>query len=83
MGAGADEGDEVGCVDGAPAALGGLDELERHGDADSAGAGSLGDPLAEPDRGEGGLDRVRGDKPTRRAYIFRLSHRLRRTECGA
>jgi hypothetical protein len=56
VGAGADEGDEVGCVDGAPAALGRLNELERHGDAGSAGAGSLGDPLAEPDRGEGGLD---------------------------
>jgi integrase/recombinase XerD len=40
VGAGADEGDEVGCVDGAPAALGGLDELEGHGDAGSAGARS-------------------------------------------
>ncbi len=30
-GAGADEGDEVGCVDGAPARLRGFDELERHG----------------------------------------------------
>ena len=29
-GAGADEGDQVGCVDGAPAHLGGFDELERH-----------------------------------------------------
>ncbi len=30
-GAGADECDEFGCVDRAPAVLGGLDELERHG----------------------------------------------------
>jgi hypothetical protein len=50
----------VGCVDGAPPVLGGLDELERHGDAGGPGAGSLGDPLAEPDGGEGRLDRVRG-----------------------
>jgi hypothetical protein len=32
-GSGADEGDEVGRVDGAPAVLGGLDELEGHGQA--------------------------------------------------
>jgi len=30
-GAGADEGDQVGCVDRTPAGLGGLDEFERHG----------------------------------------------------
>jgi len=29
-GTGADESDEVGCVDRAPAVLRGLDELERH-----------------------------------------------------
>ncbi len=52
-GAGADEGDEVGCVDGAPAGLGGLDELERHRDPGGPGAGSLGDPLPQPDGGEG------------------------------
>lgn len=28
--AGADEGDQVWCVDGAPSGLGGLDEFERH-----------------------------------------------------
>ncbi len=31
-GAGADEGEEVGCVDGAPPGLGGVEELERHRD---------------------------------------------------
>ena len=30
-GAGADEGDQVGAVDRAPAVLGGLDQFERHG----------------------------------------------------
>ena len=54
--AGADEGDEVGCVDCAPSGLGGLDELERHRDAGGAGAGALGDSLSESDGGEGGLD---------------------------
>lgn len=34
--AGSDEGDEVGCVHGAPAGLGGLDEFERHRDAGGA-----------------------------------------------
>ena len=58
--AGADEGDEVGCVDGAPAGLGGLDEFERHGDAGGSGAGAFSDPLPQPHGGEGGLDRVRG-----------------------
>jgi hypothetical protein len=38
----------------------GLDELEGHGDARGAGAGSLGDPLAESDGDEGRLDRVGG-----------------------
>ena len=51
-GAGADKGDQVGCVDRAPAGLCGLDEPEGHGDACGAGAGSLGDPLAESDGGE-------------------------------
>ena len=60
VGVGTDEGDEVGCVDGAPAALADSMSLKGHGDAGSAGAGSPGDPLTEPDRGEGGLDRVGG-----------------------
>jgi hypothetical protein len=42
-GAGADEGDEVGCVDRATAGLGGLDEFERHGQAGGLGAGAFGD----------------------------------------
>ncbi len=41
-GAGADEGDEVGCVHGTPAGLCGLDELERHGQAGRAGTGPFG-----------------------------------------
>jgi hypothetical protein len=43
-----------------PSGLGGLDEFERHRDAGCPGAWSLRDPLAEPDRGEGRLDRVGG-----------------------
>ena len=43
--AGTDEGDQVGCVDGAPPGLGGFDELERHRDAGGSGAGALGDAL--------------------------------------
>lgn len=58
--AGPDEGDEVGAVDGPPAGLGGLDELEGHGEAGGSGAGALGDLCSEPDRGEGRLDRVGG-----------------------
>jgi hypothetical protein len=56
-GPGADERDEVGRVDGAPAFLGGLDQLECHGDPGGLGAGPLGD-LAVPDRGESQLDGV-------------------------
>jgi len=56
--ASADQGDQVGCVDRAPAGLGGLDEFEGHRHAGGAGAGSLGDPLAESDGREGLLDRV-------------------------
>jgi hypothetical protein len=39
-----------------------LDQLERHGHACGAGAGTLGDPGSEPDRGEGRLDRFRGPR---------------------
>ena len=42
-GAGADERDEVWCVDGAPAGLGGLDELERHRQPGCLGTGAAGD----------------------------------------
>jgi hypothetical protein len=37
-GAGADEGDEVGCVHCSPAGLGGLDELEDHGEGSGRAA---------------------------------------------
>src|SRR3954470_10084283 len=59
-GSGADEGDQVGCVDGAPAGLGGLDQLERHRDPGGLGPRPLGDLGPVPDGREGGLDRVRG-----------------------
>jgi hypothetical protein len=39
-GSGADEGDEVGCVDGPPPLLGGLDELEDHGEGGGRAAGA-------------------------------------------
>src|SRR4249919_3432653 len=52
-GAGADQSDEVGRVDGTPAGLCRLDELERHGHAGCSRAGSLGDPLPQPHGGEG------------------------------
>jgi hypothetical protein len=38
-----DERYEVGCVDGAPAFLGGLDQLECNGDPGGLGAGPIGD----------------------------------------
>jgi len=50
-----DERDQMWCVDRAPAGLGGLDELERHGQPGGAGAGPLGDLAAVPDGGEGAL----------------------------
>jgi hypothetical protein len=58
--AGSHERHQVGCDDRAPALLCGLHELERHGDASSAGAGPLGDALPRPDGGEGRLDRIGG-----------------------
>jgi hypothetical protein len=42
-GAGADEGDELGCVDGAPAVLRCFDELEGHGQPGCPRAGALSD----------------------------------------
>jgi hypothetical protein len=59
-GAGADQGHQVGCVDHPPPGLGRFDELERHRHPGGAGAGAFGDPLPEPDGGEGRLDRVGG-----------------------
>jgi hypothetical protein len=60
VGVGADQGDEVGRVNGTPAGLCGFDELERHRYTGGPGAGSLGDPLPEPHGGEGRLDGVGG-----------------------
>ncbi|GAA5033366.1 hypothetical protein GCM10023317_85220 [Actinopolymorpha pittospori] len=54
-GPGADEGDEVGCVDRPPPGLGGLDELEGHGQAAGPGAGTFGDLGAVPDGRESRL----------------------------
>jgi hypothetical protein len=56
--AGADKSDEVGSVDGSPALLGRLDELERHRQRRRTRAGALGHPRAEPYRRERRLDRV-------------------------
>lgn len=50
----------MGCVDGPPAGLGGLDALEDHGQSGHAGAGALGHLRPEPHGREGRLDRVRG-----------------------
>src|SRR3954464_7123826 len=58
--AGAHEGDQVWTVHGAPAVLGGFDELERHRQPGRSRPGPAGDLRAVPDGGEGGLDRVRG-----------------------
>src|SRR6478609_11246737 len=58
-GAGTDEGDQVGRVHRAPAGLGGLDELERHGQAGRSRAGALGDLAAVPDGGKGRFDGIR------------------------
>lgn len=46
---GADESDEVGCVDRTPPGLSGLDELERYRDPGRRGAGALGDRLPKAD----------------------------------
>jgi hypothetical protein len=56
QGTGADQGDQVGCVDRAPAGLGGFDELEGHGQPGGAGAGALGDLGPVAHGGEGALD---------------------------
>lgn len=42
-GSGVDEGVEVGCVHGLPSLLGGLDEVEDHGERGGCAAGPLGD----------------------------------------
>ncbi len=57
-GARTDEGDEVWGVDGTPAGLCGLDELERHGYAGSSRSRALGDSLPQPNGGKGRLGLV-------------------------
>jgi hypothetical protein len=49
----AGQGDEMGCVDGTPPLLGGLNELERHGQASRAAVRSFGDAGAMSHGGEG------------------------------
>ncbi len=57
-GSGAHECDEVGCVHGSPSGLGGLDELEDHGEGGGRATGAAGDLGPQADSGEGGLDRM-------------------------
>jgi hypothetical protein len=59
-GAGADEGDQVRGVHRAPAVLGRLDQLERHGQPRRPRPWPLSDLGPVPDRGEGRLDRAGG-----------------------
>jgi hypothetical protein len=57
-GAGADERDEMACVDRAPACLGGFDELERHRQPRGTRARTAGDLGPVPDGGERRFDGV-------------------------
>ena len=59
-GAVADEGDQVWCVDRAPAGLCSLDQLVGHRQAGCARSGSLGDLCSQTYCGESAFDRVRG-----------------------
>jgi hypothetical protein len=64
-------------VHGTPPRLCGLDELERHRDSGGPRAGPLGDPLTQPDGGEGRLDRIGGtqvDPVLGRVVIERQEH---------
>lgn len=54
-GSSADQGDEVGCDHGPPPLLGGLDELEDHGQGGGRAAGAPGDLGPQPDGGESRL----------------------------
>ena len=58
-GSGADEGDQVGCVDRSPAGLSGLDELKGHRQPSHSRARPFSDLASMPDRGESRLDRIR------------------------
>jgi hypothetical protein len=57
-GADPDEGNEVRCVDRAPAVLCSFDEFECHGQSSGSGAQSLGDLRAVSNDGEGRFNRV-------------------------
>jgi hypothetical protein len=57
-GAGADERDEMGCVDRAPAGVGGLDELECHRHPRYSRARTAGDLGLVPDGREGRFDGI-------------------------
>ena len=80
-GAGADEGDQW-AVDRAPAVLGGLDQLERHGQPRCPRARATGDLRPVPDGRERALDGVRNryERPRRRR--FRRSPRSWWGGCG-
>ena len=54
----ADEGDQVWCVDRAPAGLCSLDQLVGHRQAGCAGSGSFGDLRSQTYCGESAFDRV-------------------------
>ncbi len=71
---GADEGDEMGCVDGAPAVLRGHDQLVGHGQTGGLRSRPAGDLGPVPDGGEGGLDRIgnRYERAGARSPICRL-----------
>jgi len=58
-GSGADEGDQVGCVDCSPAGLRGLDELKGHRQPSRSRARPFSDLASVPDRGESRLDGIR------------------------
>jgi hypothetical protein len=50
----------VRCIDGAPAGLGGVDQLVGHGQTRRSRSRPLGDLRAQTHCGKGGFDRVRG-----------------------
>lgn len=53
----ADQGDQLGCVDGAPAGPGGLEQLAAIARPAAREPGPLMTPLPQPAGGEGRLDR--------------------------
>src|SRR5712691_10170379 len=83
--AGAYEGQQLGCVQLAPGALGSEQQFERHREPRRARACPLGDTLAQLDGREGGLDRVRrsqvfpvlGRQIVEREQLLRLAFKRR------